>query len=58
MGTTTENKRRISGGRLQKKRANMGTTSLVEGRGMEGRNRNERKSTYARIRLKNTILLQ
>ena len=52
MGTITENQRRIYGGRLQKKRTKMGTTSQVEGRGMEGRNGNERKSTYEKIRLK------
>ena len=58
MGTTTENKRRISGGRLQKKRAKTGTTSQAEGRRMEGINRKERKSTYAKIGLKNIVLLQ
>ena len=46
MGTTIENQRRVSGGRLQKKRIKMGTTSQAEGRGMEGRNGKERKSTY------------
>ena len=58
MGTTIENKRRIFGGRLQKKRTKMGTTSQAEGRGMEGRNGKERKSAYANIGLKNTVLLQ
>ena len=58
MGTTIENKRRISGGRLLKKRAKMGTTSQAEGRGMEGRNGKERKCTYAKIGLKDTVLLQ
>ena len=58
MGTTTENQRRISGDRLQKKRTKVGTTSQAEGRGMEGRNGNERKSAYAKIGLKNTVLLQ
>ena len=43
MGTTIENKRRISGGRLQNKRTKMGTTSQAEGRGMEGRNGKERE---------------
>ena len=38
MGTTIENKRRISREKLQKKRTKMGTTSQVERRGMEGRN--------------------
>ena len=57
MGTTIENKRRISGGRLQKKRTKMGTTSQAEGRGMEGRNGKERKSAYAKIGLENTVLL-
>ena len=36
----------------------MGTTSQVEERGMEGRNGKERKSTYAKIGLKDTVLLQ
>ena len=58
MGTTTKNKIRISGGRLHKKRTKMGTTSQAEGRGMEGINGKERKSTYASIGLKNTIPLQ
>ena len=58
MGTTTETKRRIYGGRLQKKRTKMGTNSQVEGRGMEGRNGKEKKSVYAKIGLENTILLQ
>ena len=58
MGTTTENKRRIYGSRTQKKRAKMGTTSQVKGRGMEGRYGNGRKSTYANISLNNTVLLQ
>ena len=58
MGTTTEDQRRISRGKLQKKRTKMGTTSQAKGRGMEGRNGKERKSTYANIRLKNTVLLQ
>ena len=58
VGTTTDNKRRISEGRLQKKRTKMGITSQAEGRGMEGRNGNERKSAYAKIGLKNTVLLQ
>ena len=58
MGTTIENKRRIYGGKLQKKRTKMGITSQVEGRGMEGRNGNERKSAYAKIGFENTVLLQ
>ena len=58
MGTTIEDQRRISRGRLQKKRKKMGTTSQSEGRGMEGRNGKERKSTYAKIGLKNIVLLQ
>ena len=36
----------------------MGTTSQAEGIGMEGRNGNERKSAYVKIRLENTVLLQ
>ena len=58
MGTITENKRRISEGKLQKKRTKMGTTSQAKGRGMEGRNGKKRKSAYANIRFKNTVLLQ
>ena len=58
MKKKTKNKRRISGGRLQKKRTNMGTTSQTKGRGMEGRNGKERKSVYAKIGFKNTVLLQ
>ena len=58
VGTTIENKRGISRGRLQKKRTNMETTSQAERRGMEGRNENEGKSAYAKIGLKNTVLLQ
>ena len=58
MGTTTEDQRRIYGGRLQKKRTKMGTTSQVEGRGMEGRSGKERKSTYGNIGLKNIVLLE
>ena len=52
MGTKIENKRRISRGRLQKKRTKMGTTSQEEGRGMEGRNGKERKSVMQRFDLK------
>ena len=52
MGITTEDQRRISEGRLQKKRTKMGKTSQVKGRGMEGRNGKKRKSTYAKIGLK------
>ena len=58
MGTTTEDHRRIFGGRLPKKRTKMGSTFQVEGRGIEGRNGKERKSAYAKIGLKNTVLLQ
>ena len=58
MGTTTKNKRIISCGKLQKKRTKMGTTSQAEGRGMEGRNGKERKSSYEKIGFKNTVLLQ
>ena len=36
----------------------MGITSQAGGRGMEGRNGKERKSTYAKIGLKNIVLLQ
>ena len=58
MQTTTKDQRRIYRGRLQKKRTKVGTTSQVEGRGMEGRNGKERNNTYAKIGLKNIVLLQ